>query len=1462
MAGNKTVRMIVQTGINMQPIAQGLNQVSNMVKNKPINLRATVKGIDSTQAQEAIDAIQAKAQSIDKIVIKSKTYINALGTAWKDSPVAMITTYTDKLGNSITETKKLTDALKNHTDYRPDSTGTKTATIDYQKQSKMVEQERNKNIALMAAANKKAEEWSTRAQNMSKKEGAAIQAQAEKVQKLSAAYERAQKRGSSGSRILKQWEAENNELNKQIDLTKRAATGVQGWTENIKRAFVQSVSYATSLGVLRLAQQALNQAIQFAIQLNKEMVNIQILQVEGAQTPEEINSLAQSFNNLAKEMGATTIEIAQGSVEWLRQGKTIAETQELLKSSTMMAKLGNMTLADSTEALTSVLNSFKLEAEDAVGIVDKLVAVDNVAATSTSELAVALRYVAAVAGESGVSIEQLISYIAVMSQTTRLNAEQIGQAMKTMFTRMQDIQKGGLDADGMGINNVEIALKRVNIELRDSATSFKDFGGVLEELAGKWEGLNEIEQANIGKSIAGVRQANLFRILMTNMNEAIELQEVQFNSAGLAVDRYGFYLDSVEGSSNTLKASLEGLFLTFKGTDDAVISVNKLASSILDFITKAGGLKTIIAAAMVALIGFQIEGLIATIPTMINWAVNMGIMTVSTGAFTFSVGAATKAILIFLATNPVGWAILAATAIGGISYAFDGLEERIQKSSKEFQDIQNEILGLGRKTKEIEDLAEEFNNLYDNTSKSTTETKRFTEVQNELKKVMPELVGQFNAYGEFIISSKLNVDELTKSTLELIDAKKKLAVETALENAGDLNKLYKKNQDTYDNWRGVDYSGEEMSTRNVAYLGAQDEAKTAFAEMGEEDRDAYIAKLTDGLDEVFIEFRKELDRAANKVKKPTGGRGGARGTNLRFFNEEEFRGAIDNLKSGFQELTDAEEKLFENGGELTSKEREEIEALGITLTRVGDTYTMSTEERDKYIASLREQVAAGHQLTAIQQAELDGILPITTAMEAQKDMTNELVGSISMLDSVMEEQEKNGELSLSTVMSLIDAGYAEALQLNVSTGAYKVNAAALKVLIIEKINAQIATNKLAIADLQAIPITVANVNVIRAQVAALQEKNAALKGLIVTVKAYNYVAPQLSGGGSGGKSETSALESQIKALEKKKDALKETLKEFKKYIDAQKESLKLARDKDKFDDEMAKKNLSLSKMQARMAILGLDNSEEARAELLKLQEDANELEMEIAEDQEDRKYDLQVDALDKVYEQFEEGINKQIEAIDALIEMYREQGAAQRAESNASTGAFVANKEIEERTLEEMKTAYADYYASMSEAQKKKFTAEMKFMKDIGLQENEILKLLLAEIELRDALSGETTSIPKYAQSWIMPTMYHEGGVVGEEDVTLKENEEFAKLLKGEVVVTEGEASDFMNNTLPTMTGAPTGTPIGNAPIQISMPINVAGNLDKSVLPDLEAMINKTFEKMNGALLQKGIKRSTDQFSA
>lgn len=99
------------------------------------------------------------------------------------------------------------------------------------------------------------------------------------------------------------------------------------------------------------------------------------------------------------------------SLEFVRQGKTAEETAILIKNSTMMAKLGNMEMADSSESLTSIMNGFKMEVEETGDAVSKLVAIDNVASTSVKELSTAMRYNANLAKEVGVDFDHLAAYI-------------------------------------------------------------------------------------------------------------------------------------------------------------------------------------------------------------------------------------------------------------------------------------------------------------------------------------------------------------------------------------------------------------------------------------------------------------------------------------------------------------------------------------------------------------------------------------------------------------------------------------------------------------------------------------------------------------------------------------------------------------------------------------------------------------------------------------------------------------------------------------------------------------------------------------------------------------------------------------------------------------------------------------------------------------------------------------------
>lgn len=170
----------------------------------------------------------------------------------------------------------------------------------------------------------------------------------------------------------------------------------------------------------------------------------------------------------------------------------------------MLSKLGMMEASEATEKLTATLNGYKFEAEDATEVVDKLVNIDLIAATSSEELATSLQYVASMASSAGVSFDRMIALIATASETTRLSAETIGNAWKSMISRFQQV-KAGVEVDDMGesLNNVEKVLNKFNIQIRTSSGEFRDFQDVLDDVALSWDNFNSVEQAQIATAMAG-----------------------------------------------------------------------------------------------------------------------------------------------------------------------------------------------------------------------------------------------------------------------------------------------------------------------------------------------------------------------------------------------------------------------------------------------------------------------------------------------------------------------------------------------------------------------------------------------------------------------------------------------------------------------------------------------------------------------------------------------------------------------------------------------------------------------------------------------------------------------------------------------------------------------------------------------------------------------------------------------
>lgn len=153
----------------------------------------------------------------------------------------------------------------------------------------------------------------------------------------------------------------------------RTGTLFGGLSRKVKTVAENTLSYRIAWNILSSGDQAVSATIQKVRELDTTMTEIQMVT---GQTDNQVRELIGTYSEMARQLGSTTKEVAKGSVEWLRQGKTVEETNKLLTASTMLSKVGMIEATEATELMTAALNGFKLSADDAMGIVDKLSAVD------------------------------------------------------------------------------------------------------------------------------------------------------------------------------------------------------------------------------------------------------------------------------------------------------------------------------------------------------------------------------------------------------------------------------------------------------------------------------------------------------------------------------------------------------------------------------------------------------------------------------------------------------------------------------------------------------------------------------------------------------------------------------------------------------------------------------------------------------------------------------------------------------------------------------------------------------------------------------------------------------------------------------------------------------------------------------------------------------------------------------
>ena len=426
------------------------------------------------------------------------------------------------------------------------------------------------------------------------------------------------------------------------------------------------------LEVFQLIKRGAQEAVQAIREIDDAIVD---LQMATGDSYENVRQLVSGYNQLAQTLGATTTEMTRGADTWLRQGKSISETNQLLQDTMVLSKVAQIDSDDSSSYLTAIMKGYKMAADEVAGINDSLTSIDLAAAVDAGGLAEATSRVAASADLAGVSLNRLLGYEAAVGEASQESMSVIGNAFKSIFSRMSNIKAGNLeliDEDGttQTLSDVETVFSNIGVPLRDSANEFRNFGDVLDEVAAKWSNLSSVQQAAVSQSLGGVYQSNRVKLLFENYDKALQYEQIAESSSGTAMAKFeDAYLNSIEAKTKSLQAAFEGLSSNLISRD-TINGILEATQALVEFLDKTNLVKGALAGIAVggALKGFSL--------------ISAGIVKATANITSF--GDAAKKAFSALKANPIG---VISTVVGLATAAWSSYNQAIEESIQKAKDV-------------------------------------------------------------------------------------------------------------------------------------------------------------------------------------------------------------------------------------------------------------------------------------------------------------------------------------------------------------------------------------------------------------------------------------------------------------------------------------------------------------------------------------------------------------------------------------------------------------------------------------------------------------------------------------------------------------------------------------------------------------------------------------------------------
>lgn len=382
-------------------------------------------------------------------------------------------------------------------------------------------------------------------------------------------------------------------------------------TESLLYKFSQTlnntIKWNISSSIVNQFSGEIQRAVYFTKDLDKSLNDIRI--VSGA-SKDEMADFAIEANNAAKALKTSTVEYSDAALVYFQQGLAADDVKKMTEATVMGANIAGESTEEMSNLLTSTMNGYKMAADEALDVTDKLSAVGAATAADFYELATGMSKVASMANAAGVDIDHLNAQLATIVSVTKEAPESVGTSLKTIYGRMLAFQNNATDLmeddDGelFGAPSVESALekfsKATNTEIslfettKDGTKVMRDLGTVIDEIGDAWQKTdNQAVKFGLSTALAGSRQQNRLVALFDSWDDYKEAVTTSLNSEGTTLKQNEVYMDSYAAHAKSLQASIESLYMELFDSDDMIGIVdvlNEIIKGLTTIVDLLGGL--------------------------------------------------------------------------------------------------------------------------------------------------------------------------------------------------------------------------------------------------------------------------------------------------------------------------------------------------------------------------------------------------------------------------------------------------------------------------------------------------------------------------------------------------------------------------------------------------------------------------------------------------------------------------------------------------------------------------------------------------------------------------------------------------------------------------------------------------------------------------------------------------------